>query len=382
MGMLGPLGSIIIGEMTDPKNRGMFLTSVSLSLTLGVLFSHTLGTYFTWQQSGLICSFTTFTSLCLILFTPESPSWLISKGRYDEASEVFFWLRGRSETQEREFERMIAAQKMARSSIVTEQKSSVKASLKRYFKHLNEAGKKPEFFKPVIIMCFLYTMFQFAGINVISSYATDIIEKLLGHKDNVNTLMVALDIERLVCNLIAVYLMKTWKRRTLLFSSGVVCVLSYLGKGTYVYMKQNNLLPYDSQWIPIFLVGLYMFSLTVGISSIPFALSGEIFPLQYRALGGGVSYIALSMNFFLAVKCFPVLRDSMGLSLTYFLYAAIVTFCMAVIWFMLPETKDRTLQEIEDGFRGYSPQDSKSAEPLNGANGGEMLRRCSSHILY
>lgn len=382
MGMLGPLGSIIIGEMTDPKNRGMFLTSVSLSLTLGVLFSHTLGTYFTWQQSGLICSITTFTSLCLIIFTPESPSWLISKGRYNEASEVFFWLRGRSEIQERELERMIVAQKIARSSSITDEKSSIKTSLKRYFKHLSEAGKKPEFFKPVIIMCFLYIMFQFAGINVISSYATDIIHQVVGPEANAKLLMVALDIERLICNLIAVYLMKTLKRRTLLFSSGIVCVLSYLGKGFYVYAKQNNLLPYDSQWIPIFLIGLYMFSLTVGISSIPFAVSGEIFPLEYRALGGGVSYLALSMNFFLAVKCFPVLISAMGLSLTYLLYAGIVTICMTVIWFMMPETKDRTLQEIEDGFRGYSPQDSKSAEPLNGVNGGEMLRRCSSHILY
>ncbi|KPJ17589.1 Facilitated trehalose transporter Tret1 [Papilio machaon] len=94
MGMLGPLGSIIIGEMTDPINRGAFLTSVSLSLTIGVLFSHALGTYF------------------------KSPSWLISKGRYEKGSEIFFWLRGKDERQRMELEDLIAAQKTARKSSI------------------------------------------------------------------------------------------------------------------------------------------------------------------------------------------------------------------------------------------------------------------------
>lgn len=380
MGMLGPLGSIIIGEMTDPKNRGAFLTSVSLSLTIGVLFCHSLGSFFSWQQSALICSFITFTSLLMIIFTPESPAWLIRKGRFEEGRQIFMWLRGYDLQTKEELERMITAQRMTRKSSIVGQDVSLMVKIKHYFRYLNDACKKPEFYKPIIIMVFLYIMFQFAGINVISSYATDIIEKVVGPEANAKLLMVVLDVERLICNILAVYLMKTMKRRTLLFSSGIICVLSYLGKGAYVYAKQKDLLPFDSEWIPIILIGIYMFSLTVGISSIPFALSGELFPLEYRGLGSGISILGLSLNFFVAVKCFPVLIGSIGLSLTYCLYAGIVTFCMTIVWFMLPETKDRTLQEIEDSFRGTSIEDYKSSEPLNGTS--ETMRRCSSVILY
>lgn len=381
MGMLGPLGSIIIGEMTDPKNRGAFLTSVSLALTIGVLFCHSLGSFFSWQQSALICSFITFTSLLMIIFTPESPAWLIRKGRFGEGRSVFIWLRGSSAQSEDELERMILVQKMARKSSITGQDVSLMIKIKYYFKYLNEAHKKPEFYKPIIIMMILYTMFQFAGINVISSYTTDIIEQVVGAEANAKLLMVVLDVERLICNILAVYFMKTLKRRTLLFGSGAICVLSYIGKAAYVYAKQNDLLIYDGQWIPISLIAVYMFSLTVGISSIPFALSGELFPLEYRGLGSGISILGLSLNFFVAVKCFPVLTGAIGLSLTYCLYAGIVTFCLTVVWFMLPETKDRTLQEIEDSFRGSSPGDYKSSEPLNGKT-PEAMRRCSSVILY
>lgn len=381
MGMLGPLGSIIIGEMTDPKNRGAFLTCVSLSLTIGVMFSHALGTIVSWQQNALICSFITFTSLILIIFNPESPAWLISKSRFDEGRRVFFWLRGQDDQQETELESMIIAQKMARKSSVEGQTLKLSVKIRRFFAYLKSASRKPEFYKPITIMFLTYTMFQFAGINVISSYAMDIIHDVVGPEAKAEFWMVILDFERLICNILAVFLMKACRRRVLLFSTGALCIFSYLGKALYVYAKQNDLLPFDSQWIPITLIGLYMFSLTVGISSITFAISGEIFPLEYRGLGGGLGILGLSLNFFIAVKCFPMLIKAIGLSLTYCLYAGIVTSCLSVIWFMLPETKDRTLQEIEDTFRGYAPAEKKSSQPLN-SKPLEEMRRCSSHLLY
>ncbi|XP_060807536.1 facilitated trehalose transporter Tret1-like [Amyelois transitella] len=380
MGMLGPLGSIIIAEMTDPRNRGAFLTCVSLSLTIGVLFSHALGTICSWQQCALICSFLTFTSLILIIYSPESPSWLISKGRYQEASDIFFWLRGQNDEQVDELESMVKAQKMIRKSSVAGQTLPLGARVKRGFKYFFTTCKKPGFYKPIIIMLFMYIMFQFAGINVISSYAMDIIRKVVGPEANSKVIMVALDIERLICNIMAVFLMKNFPRRTVLFSSGTVCILAYIGKGSYVYAKQYDLLPFDNQWIPICLIGIYMFSLTIGISSVPFAISGEIFPLEYRGLAGGLGILPLSLNFFIAVKFFPVLTNAIGLPFTYYLYAGVVTVCLVILYFMLPETKDRTLQQIEDSLCGVSREDRVSSEPLN-KEGGE-LRRCSSHILY
>lgn len=383
MGMLGPLGSIIIGEMTDPKNRGMFLTSVSLALTVGVLLCHTLGSFVSWQLCALICSFTSFTSLLLIIYTPESPAWLISKGRFDEARDVFFWLRGHSEDEETELEKMITAQKMTRKSSVAGQEIPFAIKIKRASRYFCVTCRKPEFYKPITIMVFLYIMFQFAGINVISSYATDIIEQVVGPGLNAKHMMIALDVERLLCNILAVYFMKVLKRRTLLFSTGFICIVAYFGKAGYVYLRQSNQLPsaLDNQWIPLSIIGLYMFALTVGISSIPFALSGEIFPLEYRGLGGGISILALSLNFFVAVKCFPVLNNNIGLPLTYVLYASVVIICLTVVWFMLPETKDKTLQDIEDNFRRNSPDDIRSSQPLNPVKDIEM-RRCSSVILY
>ncbi|XP_052753142.1 facilitated trehalose transporter Tret1-like [Galleria mellonella] len=381
MGILGPLGSIIIAEMTDPKNRGGFLTCVSLSLSVGVLFCHVLGTFYTWQQCAVMCSFITFIGLVMIIYTPESPPWLISKGRYTEATEVFYWMRGRGDQQEYELENMIIAQKMARKASYAEENLPLKTKVKYYFVYLRRCFRKPEFYKPIFIMMVMYSMFQLAGLNVISSYAMDIIKEVVGPDANVKLLMIALDIERLACNVIAVFVMRTFNRRTVLFTSGSICVLSYISKGTYVYAKQHNLLPFENQWLPITLIAVYMFSITIGLSSVPFAISGEIFPLEYRGVAGGLSVISLSLNFFVAVKCFPLLTNALGLPLTYYFYGAMVFICLLYLYFTLPETKDRTLQEIEDSLRGIGPSDHKYTEPLN-KDGRNGMRRCSSHIIY
>lgn len=387
MGMLGPLGSVIIGEMTDPKNRGVLLTFISLSLTIGVLFTHTVGSILSWQTTALFCSGITFTSLLMIIYSPESPPWLSSKGRFEECREVFLWLRGHTRDQEDELEKMIAAKMMERKSSVAGQKISFAHKIRRTSRFIRETYKRPDFYKPIIIMVHMYTMFQFAGSNVFSSYMMDILKQVVGPDVNAKFWMVFFDIERLISNLLAVSLMAKLKRRTLLFSSGALCVLSYLGKAGYVYAKQNDMLPFENQWIPICLLGVYMFSLTVGVSSIPFTVSGEIFPLAYRGIAGGLSVLALSANFFVAVKSFPVLGGLVGLPLTYVIYAGVVTYCLTVVFFMLPETKDRTLQEIEESFRGgrtsnVADEDEAASEPLKNSDVKySMGRRCSSTII-
>lgn len=382
MGMLGPLGSIIVAEMTHPRNRGAFLTGVSLSLTIGVLFAHSMGTYLSWQQVALISSFITFSSLLCIIYVPESPPWLISKGRYEEATVIFQWLRGQDQDED-ELESMIISQKLIRKSSVLGQQLSVATRIKRGFKYMRQTFKQPEFFKPILIMFCLYVTFQFSGINVISSYAIDIIKQVVGPDANAKMLMVAVDVERLICNILAVFLMRNYKRRTVLFGSGVICVSSYIAKAGYVYAKQNDMLPpsIQGQWLPILILGVYMFSLTIGISSVPFAISGEIFPLEYRGLAGGISVLPLSLNFFIAVKSFPVLTSAVGLPATYLIYSGVMIVFLTIVYFMLPETKDRTLQDIEDSFRGIPARERRASSPLH-PKGADMMRRTSSVILY
>ncbi|KAL0859417.1 hypothetical protein ABMA27_010596 [Loxostege sticticalis] len=384
MGMHAPLGAVIVAEMTHPANRGAFLSCISLSLATGIFICHTVGTYLTWQQSALAMSFIPFCSLIGIIFSPESPAWLISKGRYDEAAEVFYWLRGHSEEEDAELERMITVQNMVKKSSVAGQKLSFNTRIKRGLKYLSESFRKPEFYKPVSIMFFMYIVYQFSGINVITSYALDIIKQVVGPEANAKLLMVAMDVARIICNICAVFVMRKLKRRTVLFCSGMVVVMAYFAKGVFVYAKQSGSLPtvMQGQWLPILILAVYV-SMTVGLTTVPFAISGEIFPLEYRGLAGGISALPWSINFFVAVKCFPILTVNIGMPLTYLLYGCVLMISLVFLYFLLPETKDKTLQEIEDKFRGLTVVDKRASEPLEQEKEEnlELLRRTSSTII-
>ncbi|KAL4712520.1 hypothetical protein ACJJTC_007536 [Scirpophaga incertulas] len=100
MGMSATLGPVLIGEYTSPKNRGAFLTAISLTMATGVLTVHTLGSYLSWQRTALICCLVAFVDLLIVIYSPESPSWLAGQGRYEESRRIFRWLRGYDEEEE------------------------------------------------------------------------------------------------------------------------------------------------------------------------------------------------------------------------------------------------------------------------------------------
>ncbi|XP_028165124.1 facilitated trehalose transporter Tret1-like [Ostrinia furnacalis] len=381
MGMHAPLGSVIVAEMTDPANRGALISCLSLSFAIGNFICHTVGGYLTWQHSALAMLIVPFSSLIIIVLSPESPAWLISKGRNDEATKVFYWLRGKSEEEDAELERMITAQSVIRKSSVIGQDLPFNTRIRRFLRYVNETFRKPEFYKPILIMMFVYITFQFSGTNVINSYALDIIKQLVGPDANAKFLLMAMDVNRIICSLIAVFLMRKLNRRTMLIGSGAAVILCYYAKGAFVQAKQSGILPpaLEGQWLPILILAVYV-TMAVGCSILPFALAGEIFPLAYRGLAGGISSTLWSLNYFIAVKSFPILVVNVGLPLTYLLYGCVMVVCLVFLYFSLPETKDKTLQAIEDGFRGLTAADKKAAEPL-AEESKETMRRNSSVII-
>lgn len=362
MGMMMPLRSVLIGEYTSPHNRGGFLTTIALAQCFGILFVHLVGSILSFQLTALISLFFSFISLLMTIYSPESPSWLATQGQYDKCRKVFIWLRGDEEIPE--LDKMIEASKQ-----LEEQQA------KQGLKEIVSIAKKKEFYKPVLLMFALYIMLNFTGGTMFAAYSTRILHLLMGPDINAHFWMVALDTQRLFFNIGAVYVINKTGRRTMLFATGALCAVSHLAQAAYVFAKTNDLLPFDSIWIPGVLVNLQVLSVAVGMVPLPSVIAGEVFPLQYRSLAGSTSLIAISIATFLALKTFPGLISSVGLQGTYVLYAGIIIAGLVVAWFLLPETRGKTLQQIEEHFRGErcEPEHDKELEILNGSEKKKMF---------
>ncbi|XP_028178448.1 facilitated trehalose transporter Tret1-like [Ostrinia furnacalis] len=351
LGMVSALGPVLIGEYTSPKNRGAFLMTISITIGIGVLAVHVLGSYLRWQTAALIVIAMTVVDLLIVISSPESPAWLADQGRFEECTVVFRWLRG--DTEEDELEKMIktsTALRKEKEGVATEDSSLVK--MWNNIKDFRLTLKRNEFYKPIVIMLHIYTMAQWCGLHVLASYGFVLIHSTIGTNINVPLMIISLDCNRIISNTIALILIRKIRRKFMMFSTiglNIVCLLAVAG---YTYSKTYNLITLDNEYVGIALLHIMTLSMGMGCLPISFILAGEILPLQFKSLAGGISSSFFSLNMFIALKTLPLLMNSIDIHGTFTAYAVLLIYCLTVAGCMLPETKDKTLQEIEEEFKG------------------------------
>ncbi|XP_013168605.1 PREDICTED: facilitated trehalose transporter Tret1-like [Papilio xuthus] len=125
---------------------------------------------------------------------------------------------------------------------------------------------------------------------------------------------------------ISTLVIKSFKRRTILFKFGTLSIA-------------------------------LMYSVT--LSEVCFTISMEIFPLEHRAIGSLTTGIAFTLFYAITMKIVPLMIIRMGVGGTYFVFSLCVTICLAILYYILPETKDKSLQEIEDEIKGIKRTDAE-----------------------
>ncbi|KAJ0171195.1 hypothetical protein K1T71_013394 [Dendrolimus kikuchii] len=367
LGLRTPLAAILVAEYTDPKYRGAFLGTFAISLGLGIFLSHLFGAHLTWKTTATVCSLFPLISMAIISLSPESPSWLVSKGKYDEAMKAFRWVRGDGVSQRNELNAMINAHK---EELLEDKKNeAIRSGRKGVFRHIVDSikdvlkiFKKKEFYKPAIIVISMLIVFEFGGAHMFAAYGNTILEAVLDKKEakDVAWQFTVIDLLRTVCAFLAIFLLKACKRRTILFTSGVMTVLFMSSISVFIYLRKAGV--FTSGWcldiIPMTLMVLYTLTFCLGLVPLNWVICGEVFPLAYRSLGSTLSTSFLTPAFVVSMKTAPHLYSSVGVEGAYLVYSATLIVFLSVIYVLLPETKDRTLQDIEDSFKG-----KKSAEP-------------------
>nr|XP_021201849.1 facilitated trehalose transporter Tret1-2 homolog [Bombyx mori] len=341
-GLIGPLASVYIGETTEPKYRGLFLAAISLAMASGMFFSHIIGTFISWQWTAVICALLPILSLVLLVFVPESPTWLISRGHIEEGAKVFYWLRGYSDEAKDELKDIIDRKLANDDAPVETWKDKI-----RYY-------KCPEFIKPLVIMIFFFSMSQFAGANAVAFYSVEIIKKALGKDIDQYMAMLLIDFLRLLASVAACIICKQYGRRPVCFVSGGLTTISMAGLSIFLYLRPENM-----AWIPLSCFMLYICAISIGLVPLPWMMCGEIFPTKVRGLGSGVSSAVGLVSVFVVVKTAPGMMSHLGQVFTFSFYGAIAFIGSIILFFVLPETKGRSLQEIEDKFKNQKSNGSK-----------------------
>jgi major inositol transporter-like SP family MFS transporter len=198
---------------------------------------------------------------------------------------------------------------------------------------------------------------QVTGVNSIMYYGTEILRDagfetsaaLIGNTAN--------GLISVLATLVGIWLLDKVGRRPMMLTglTGTTTVLLLIGIFSFM-LKGSDALPY----VMLTLTVTFLAFMQGAIGPVLWVTLSEIFPLRLRGLGMGISVFFLWItNFFIGLM-FPILLDKIGLSATFFSFAAIGFVAIAFVKKYLPETKGRTLEELEHYFRNYDNRDNQN----------------------
>ncbi|XP_050502652.1 facilitated trehalose transporter Tret1-like isoform X1 [Diabrotica virgifera virgifera] len=346
-GLCSSPATVYMAEISSPDLRGIFTTWASVSFSLGVLVVYFLG--FLFQSNlGAICLITAVFPCVGILFSifliPESPTWLVGRYRTEEARSSLcrIFNTGLTPDVQAELDHLIKCKGV----------SNMKSEKPMYRKILSklEYLMQPHCLRPMILVLTYFFFQQFSGIFVIIFYAIDIVNNAGITFDPYITIVV-IGVVRLISAILPSFLAKRFGRRPLSLFSGLGIASCLLPLALYIKLKDNGSLSgYSLTFLPLICLLVYFVTNSIGFLPLPFALAAELFPTKVRGTAAGIiSGMGYFFNF-IAVKIYPDMVQSLGRSGVFCFYGVIALLGTIFVFFLLPETKGKSLQEIEEYF--------------------------------
>jgi sugar porter (SP) family MFS transporter len=318
---------LYIGEIVPPRLRGGLVSLNQLAITGGILVSYLIDYGLSgsgdWRLMFGLAVVPAAAMFIGMLFQKESPHWLIKQGREDEAREVLHRLRDDSDIDAEVHE----------VQDITRREGSYRDLISPRVRPLLTVG--------VLLAVFQ----QITGINTVIYYAPSLLQGAgLGN----NAALLANVVNGAVnvgMTIVAIWLLDKVGRRPLLLSGTagmavgmVVVALSFLGgsdlKGGLAYVAIAGLL-------------IYTGSFAIGLGPVFWLLIAEIYPLRIRGAAMSVASMAnWAANFVVTVSFLTLLSAISGVGV-FFLFGFLTLVALAYFWRKVPETKGRSLQEIE-----------------------------------
>lgn len=333
---------------SEPQYRGFLLATITLAISFGILVCHVMGTYVHWQSIALM-SATLFPFIIFVILTsvPESPSWLMSQNRVKDAEKAFRWLRGRSCTLEADAQNEL--DDFVKKHEIRKKEEDANNISNNPMAILKSNIIKKEFYKPLWIVLIAFFVMQFSGVNSVAFYTVSLMKNVTGSGHEYLS-MILIDTVRVIASFCACILLKICYRRTLLMVSGIGSSICMILVSTCMYLTKINASPIDFSWMSmVFLIG-YICFVSIGLFPLPWVLQAEMLQQTTRGFSSGLTTCFNFICFFIVVKTFVQLSLTIEIFGIFLVYACIALIGTIILYFILPETKNRTLQQIEEGF--------------------------------
>ena len=347
IGVVSIVSPLYISEVAVAQYRGRLVSLYQLAVTVGFLGAYLVNyQLLAWAESGTQLSVDWLNKIfitevwrgmlgmetlpailffIIIFFIPESPRWLIVRGKELKAVNIL--------------EKIYNSITEAKSQL-NETKSVLTSETKSEWSLL----MKPGIFKAVIIGVCIAILGQFMGVNAVLYYGPSIFENagLSGGDSLFYQVLVGL-VNTLTTVLALVIIDKVGRKKLVYYGvSGMVVSLILIG----LYFLFGDSLGVSSLFLLVFFL-FYVFCCAVSICAVVFVLLSEMYPTKVRGLAMSIAGFALWIGTYLIGQLTPWMLQNLTPAGTFFLFALMCVPYMLIVWKLVPETTGKSLEEIE-----------------------------------
>ena len=339
---------IYIGEIADKENRGSLGSFIKLMVTFGELYGHAIGPFVSYQvlvyASILIPVFFFLT----FSFMPESPYYLLMKNQKLNAERNLSWLR-RYKNEENLKEEADQMEKTVIKNLIN------KGSFWDLF---DTPGNR----RAVLVSLGLQLILQFSGIAAIENYTQDIFQES-GSELSAKNGVILLSLLQLLAGATAAVLVDKIGRKPLLMITTFLGGFSLAISAVFYFLKFQIEIDMNGLGsIVIAFIIFYELIIALGLNPVPYMMLGELFPTSVKGFGVSLANLWGSFLAFMVSKLYQVVTDTCGIYASFTWFASTCVFGLAFIAFVVPETKGKSLLEIQEELNCGSGKKRKKLE--------------------
>nr|XP_053632655.1 solute carrier family 2, facilitated glucose transporter member 8-like [Cherax quadricarinatus] len=334
-----------IGEFASADIRGTLGSGFQVMVTVGILLAYIVGAVLvSWRWLAAVSAAPTLVYLLMMYFTKESPTFLLSKGKDEEANDSLRYFRGAHYNIQLEMSTIKRTLDDAKRS---------KASFRDILKPFN--------MKPLLICLSILFFAQCSGVTAVL-FNMAIVFKDSGSKMSEAGSSVIIAGVQVVATVLGAGLMDKVGRRILLVLAAAFMSFSNVSLGVFFYMKEK-----DSAWaleslgwLPLTSLIVFITAYSVGFGPTVWVLIGELFsPAVKEASASLVTLVNWTTSFLVTLTFLP-LQMALGDYSAFWLFGGMCLVALVFTLLVVPETKGKTLQEITAHFGGLAVADTRS----------------------
>lgn len=347
IGLASNISPMYISEIAPASNRGLLVAINQLTIVVGVLaaqfvnwmiarpvpdgisaadFAASWNVVHGWRYMFAACAVPSVFFLVGSLFVPESPRWLSKAGFPDKAGQTLARIGG--------------------DAYAAEALADIKATVQNEDKHVKYAELLQRGVLMVLLLgIFLAVFQQWCGINVIFNYAGEIFKQAGYNINDTLTNIVMTGLVNLAFTFVALFTVDRLGRKPLMLFGAAALTLIYLAIGYAYRLKGGGTHVPNALFLTLVLAAIASYAMS--LAPVTWVIISEIFPNRIRGTAMSIAVGFLWIGCFLLTYTFPIFNSVLGPSVTFWIYAAICLVGFVVVFLRVPETKGKTLEQIE-----------------------------------